>query len=297
MTSVRTAQFGCVSALHALQGQLCCCAHFRWLRVAPILTSHARKVAAQTTACLWHGARQLGYCPSLTRRTFSPPDIRLPCDPLNGHTPLLLYLGQMRPICGTCQRDNFHAQILRHDESKIFRRSCALCASRHARRPFCSVWRCKAQAADSSDNGASVPQRLKNRLGIDRSDLSSIARGWDDVPMRLADDILNNVADLPMTDGVSDYRARAAAVQYWKSQLQRGRLPELSRVDFPIDPFKSKFAVRFAKLMLGSLVCDGRPAAFAGGLCTRLQQCLHSPKLTQSCASCNTLSTAACRRR
>ena len=44
---------------------------------------------------------------------------------------------------------------------------------------------------------------------------------------------------------MGDYCARSAAVQHWKTSLQKGMLPDLSHLDFPIDPFKANFAVRF----------------------------------------------------
>jgi hypothetical protein len=43
--------------------------------------------------------------------------------------------------------------------------------------------------------------------------------------------------------GLQEYRERAAALQQWKMALQKGRLPDVQHVTFPIDPFKSKFAV------------------------------------------------------
>jgi hypothetical protein len=39
---------------------------------------------------------------------------------------------------------------------------------------------------------------------------------------------------------------RAVGLKQWRDALQKGTLPRRSKVDFPLDPFRQKFLVRYA---------------------------------------------------
>ncbi|GAX75202.1 hypothetical protein CEUSTIGMA_g2646.t1 [Chlamydomonas eustigma] len=59
---------------------------------------------------------------------------------------------------------------------------------------------------------------------------------------RLSDDMLSTLMTLPGTRGMSELRDRAEALTKWKIALQRGTLPRLEDVQWPQEPFKTKFA-------------------------------------------------------
>ena len=42
---------------------------------------------------------------------------------------------------------------------------------------------------------------------------------------------------------VPDYQTKAEGLQNWRAALQKGRLPRDSTVEFPVEPFKTKFLV------------------------------------------------------
>ena len=91
----------------------------------------------------------------------------------------------------------------------------------------------------SADN----PGSFQNKLNIPADALAALAGGLHGSPSLFPADMLSQVADLPLTDGLAEYESRAGALAIWKSSLQKGVLPEASRVAFPADPFKTKFMV------------------------------------------------------
>lgn len=73
---------------------------------------------------------------------------------------------------------------------------------------------CAAQQPASDGNGwledEQKPQKGReygNKLNIEKADLAGLARGWSDDRIGLADDILDSLADLPMTNGAPQNRA------------------------------------------------------------------------------------------
>mmetsp|Transcript_2638 Transcript_2638/g.4491 ORF Transcript_2638/g.4491 Transcript_2638/m.4491 type:complete len:677 (+) Transcript_2638:36-2066(+) len=59
---------------------------------------------------------------------------------------------------------------------------------------------------------------------------------------RLSDDMLQQLMELPGTRGMMDLRSRADAMTTWKLALQKSTLPKLESVEWPQEPFKTKFA-------------------------------------------------------
>jgi uncharacterized protein with von Willebrand factor type A (vWA) domain len=93
-----------------------------------------------------------------------------------------------------------------------------------------------------------TPKPKGNKLNIEPDDLASVAGAWTGKPSRLSADILNEVADMPMTTSIPEYCERAVAVQQWRAAMQKGCLPELQRTSFPAEPFRSKFAAALSRL-------------------------------------------------
>lgn len=50
--------------------------------------------------------------------------------------------------------------------------------------------------------------------------------------------LVTSLADVP------DYQTKAEGLQHWRAALQKGRLPRNSNIEFPVEPFKSKFLVQ-----------------------------------------------------
>lgn len=115
----------------------------------------------------------------------------------------------------------------------------AVAPGRHSakRQPF--VKRLAPPAAQ--DDAQNKPVKV-NKLNIPADALAALA-GVDGTSSKLDIDILESVADLPMTDGIIEYRVRAAALEQWRLSLSKGVLPDLRTMPFPVEPFKSKFAV------------------------------------------------------
>jgi hypothetical protein len=61
----------------------------------------------------------------------------------------------------------------------------------------------KTRGSSSHVNGStdSTSNHTRNKLNIGLDALASVAGGWDGRPSRIASDILDAVADLPMTSG------------------------------------------------------------------------------------------------
>lgn len=107
-----------------------------------------------------------------------------------------------------------------------------------------SQWRVFAHR----DTDGSEPSISRNKLKIPYDSLASIAGGIHGQPSKFSADILDQLADLPMTDHVAEYRMRADALQAWKTALQRGTLPDASRIEFPVEPFRTKFLEALSSL-------------------------------------------------
>jgi len=52
---------------------------------------------------------------------------------------------------------------------------------------------------------------------------------------------LQQLSDLPMTDGLSDLQLRAGALSHWKKSLQKGVLPDAKNIPFPDEKFSRFF--------------------------------------------------------
>ncbi|EFJ49849.1 hypothetical protein VOLCADRAFT_120690 [Volvox carteri f. nagariensis] len=65
--------------------------------------------------------------------------------------------------------------------------------------------------------------------------------GWSN-RAQLSEGMLNSLVELPGTRGMLDLRSRADNLATWKMALQRGTLPRLEDVEWPQEPFRSKFA-------------------------------------------------------
>ncbi|KAI8470513.1 MAG: hypothetical protein J3K34DRAFT_454053 [Monoraphidium minutum] len=58
---------------------------------------------------------------------------------------------------------------------------------------------------------------------------------------RISDEMMQELMELPGTTGLNELRSRAEALTTWKLALGRGVLPAAEEVDWPQEPFKSKF--------------------------------------------------------
>ncbi|GIL90546.1 hypothetical protein Vretifemale_18190 [Volvox reticuliferus] len=59
---------------------------------------------------------------------------------------------------------------------------------------------------------------------------------------RLSEAMLSSLVELPGTRGMMDLRTRADDLATWKLALQKGTLPRMDQVEWPQEPFRSKFA-------------------------------------------------------
>ncbi|WIA19969.1 hypothetical protein OEZ85_005847 [Tetradesmus obliquus] len=58
---------------------------------------------------------------------------------------------------------------------------------------------------------------------------------------RISEDVMQSLMELPGTTGIAELRQRAEDLTTWKISLQRGVLPEPEQVNWPVEPFKTKF--------------------------------------------------------
>jgi hypothetical protein len=60
---------------------------------------------------------------------------------------------------------------------------------------------------------------------------------------RISDQMMQELMELPGTTGLNELRSRAESLTAWKLALAKGVLPDPAAVDWPQEPFKSKFIV------------------------------------------------------
>eukprot|EP00882_Tetradesmus_deserticola_P022679 GHRQ01024617.1.p1 GENE.GHRQ01024617.1~~GHRQ01024617.1.p1 ORF type:complete len:257 (+),score=92.33 GHRQ01024617.1:309-1079(+) len=58
---------------------------------------------------------------------------------------------------------------------------------------------------------------------------------------RISEEVMQSLVELPGTTGIAELRQRAEDLTTWKLSLQRGVLPEPEQVNWPVEPFKTKF--------------------------------------------------------
>eukprot|EP00775_Hariotina_reticulata_P007193 gene7193-7407_t len=58
---------------------------------------------------------------------------------------------------------------------------------------------------------------------------------------RISEEVMQSLMQLPGTTGIMELRSRAEALTTWKLSLQKGVLPDPADVDWPVEPFKTKF--------------------------------------------------------
>ncbi|GLI68508.1 hypothetical protein VaNZ11_012952 [Volvox africanus] len=87
---------------------------------------------------------------------------------------------------------------------------------------------CVAARAADGDKGSSFSFELMGPAWSNRA--------------RLSEMMLNSLVELPGTRGMMDLRTRADDLATWKLALQKGTLPRMDQIEWPQEPFRSKFA-------------------------------------------------------
>eukprot|EP00798_Chlamydomonas_sp_ICE-L_P014477 gene14477-20501_t len=96
--------------------------------------------------------------------------------------------------------------------------------------------RSKATPNDKSPESDSTPSVPQMHFGPEL-----MGSTWSN-RARLSDEMLQSIMELPGTKGMLDLRSRADSLAEWKLALSKGTLPALDSVEWPQEPFKTKFA-------------------------------------------------------
>jgi len=106
-----------------------------------------------------------------------------------------------------------------------------------------------SQGGNSAVNGAVkslAAQRTKALTSLLRS--TAVPDAAVAKQLGLSEDYLQALMELPGTSSITELKSRLVALSQWQSSLRRGVLPSPGSVDWPAEPFRSKFIDVLKKL-------------------------------------------------
>eukprot|EP00879_Flechtneria_rotunda_P013426 GHRR01014017.1.p1 GENE.GHRR01014017.1~~GHRR01014017.1.p1 ORF type:complete len:601 (+),score=219.05 GHRR01014017.1:188-1990(+) len=106
----------------------------------------------------------------------------------------------------------------------------------------CPAWRAHRQCFRSFKPTIAVSRRpiVRVRANYDTFNTDLLGPHFHN-RARISDEVMNSLMELPGTTGIVELRSRAEALTTWKLSLQKGVLPQPEEVEWPMEPFKTKF--------------------------------------------------------
>ncbi|GMH32818.1 hypothetical protein BSKO_00652 [Bryopsis sp. KO-2023] len=105
------------------------------------------------------------------------------------------------------------------------------------------LWRRAAGKAQNGSASSEVPPPVSEGQRILYEQESILRGGFSGgFGHNLSSDLVERMLDLPGTQGVTDIMIRTNAMSQWRNALKKGYVPHADEVEWPAEPFRSKFA-------------------------------------------------------